>query len=135
MFCVFAATAAAADAPEKEKTKTYRGAYLKSAQQMGLVTGSPNADLLKEVVRRVFVKNVFGGVAQDDMNALIYPLPTMGMQQAPIEVDLARLQKSAVTNSISAVISHHARKQNSIIGKTPTGGVSGGSLDLVMWRI
>lgn len=114
--------------------------YNETAKKLGLLGFQTEAEKASQagaqltLLKRLFVKDVANGVAQSDMNKMFFQMPKMGESQVQENNTLAQLQVSAIPDLFSAIISGHANKQNSIIGKTPSGGVSGGSLDLVMWR-
>lgn len=112
-------------------------AYEQYAGELGLIPGQAgNVDLIKALLRRAFVMNVFpNGVVAADPKQLIVPLPTAGVQQTAQLTELARLQATAITNKFNAIIGGHAAVADSIIGRTPSGGLVGGSMDLIMWKI
>jgi len=109
------------------------------AVTFGLVRDSDNAknnkaiDFQKRLLKRIFVRDVFPNGMPDEANTqLFFPLEnSTNFGESRVLFDLARLQKSAVENQFNAIIGAHARRLNSIIGRTPTGGVPGGSIDLV----
>lgn len=136
-YAIFTAVLAGEDAKERNKDPqaARTKAYKEMSTLLGLIGNSPNIELQKELLRRLFTMNVVGELVDTDVNQLIFPFATSGSTVDPNNTELARRQASAVQNKFNSIISCHAKKQNSIIGKTPSGGYPGGSIDLVMWKI
>lgn len=105
------------------------------ATAFGLI-GNETSKSLKfqvDLLQRVFVRKIFaGGVAdEDDAGQLLFDLEnSMNADRDADDLDLARMQKSAVENNFNAIIGAHSRRITSIIGRTSTGGKPGGSIDI-----
>jgi hypothetical protein len=108
----------------------------KLAKLFGLIGNETTAESLQfqvELLQRVFVRKIFsGGVADDDdAGQLFFDLEnSMNADRDPDDLDMARMQKSAVENNFNAIIGAHSRRITSIIGRTSTGGKPGGSIDI-----
>jgi len=108
----------------------------KLASVLGLIGKETTAESLQfqvELLQRVFVRKIFsGGVADDDdAGQLFFDLEnSMNADRDPDDLDMARMQKSAVENNFNAIIGGHSRRITSIIGRTSTGGKPGGSIDI-----
>ena len=104
-----------------------------AAKQFGLLNPTRQTQKLQlAALNRTFAMTVRDGVPQEDINQLFFSLPKSGAQQSVEETTLAQLQASIINNVFGSIISGHARVMNSIIGKTTSGGVPGGSMDLCM---
>jgi len=116
----------------KKAREDSRRTFMDVASALGLVGDGKNALMFQQLLlKRLFARDVFDGVPDESADQLFFPLETaMSVDGPSTELDLARMQKTAVENGFNAIIGAHARRINSIIGKTPTGGVPGGDLDL-----
>lgn len=110
--------------------------YKKAASALGLVPGDQgNVEMQKKILQRLFVMNVFnGGVVATDINQLLVPMQMSGQTQNNIAAELSRIQATCITDQFNAIIGGHAAVSDSIIGRTPTGGIPGGDMDLVFWK-
>jgi len=141
LFAVFAAELAAqrqfaVSNDEQAALATGQQEFETVAELTGLFNSADAStfSMQQALLRRLFVMDVPSTtVAERDPSALFFQPATAEKPQSTRNIEMMQLQATAVQHSHDAIISGHAEQWISVIGMTPTGGMPGGSMDLLFW--